>query len=298
MNRRDFLQKGAALTVGAIVGTSVIASALGLKSCAPAEAATQKNIGLQMYSLREAFKEDVPATLQVIADMGYVNLEAASYNDGKIYGYAPEVFRKMVEDLGMSLKSAHVGRAYEADKDAEIMEWWDLALDTHKAAGCEYVIMPWIKPGPTLDDIKVLSDYFNRVAEKAKAKGIKFGFHNHAAEFEKRDGIVIMDYLIENASDNMMFELDVYWVNKGGYNPVDYIKKYAKKIELLHIKDESILGDTGELDFEAIFNAAYAAGIRGYFVEVERYTPLPAEGCVQKSFDFLDVAPYVKGNFQ
>lgn len=294
MNRRDFLQRSAAVTVGAIVGTSMIASALGLKSCATAEPAKEKIIGLQLYSLREAMSNDVPGTLKKIADMGYKTLEAASYKDGKLYGYAPEEFRELVASYGMELTSSHVGIQYDPEREEEIMKQWDLVFDTHVAAGCKYLIMPWFKPGETLEDIKVYSDYFNTLAVKAKAKGLQFGFHNHAAEFEQRDGVMIMDYFIENAVPEMKFQLDVYWANKGGVDPVEFIRKHGKKICLLHIKDESILGDTGELDFEAIFNAAYAEGITDYYVEVERYTPLPAEGCVQKSFDYLDVAPYVK----
>ncbi|MFI3299743.1 MAG: TIM barrel protein [Rikenellaceae bacterium] len=294
MNRRDFLQRSAALTVGAVVGSSIIASTLGLKSCAKVEDAKGKIIGLQLYSLREAFNEDVPGTLKKIANMGYKSLEAASYKDGKIYGYEPKEFKRMVEELGMEVTSGHAGRAYEADKEEEIMQWWDEAFDAHKAAGCKYIIMPWIKPGDTLEDIKECSDYFNRVAKAAKAKGLQFGFHNHAAEFEQRDGQVIMDYFIENAVPEMKFQLDVYWANVGGVNPADYIRKYGKKIALLHIKDDSIIGDSGKLDFESIFNAAYEVGIEGYYVEVEKYFPVPAEECVQKSFDFLEVAPYVK----
>lgn len=292
MNRRDFLKKGAYATAGTLAGASLLSSMFGVTGCTPA-AAAPKVVGLQLYSLREAMGQDLPGTLKKVADMGYKSLETAGYDNGKLYGQTPSEFKKMVEGLGMAVTSAHVGRSYEAEKDAEIMEWWNVALDTQAEAGCRYAIQASFPIGETLDSIKVYSDYFNKVAEMAAKKGLKFGFHNHAREFEQRDGQVIEDYLIANSSDNMMFELDVYWANKGGVNPVDYINKYGSKIPVLHIKDESIIGESGTIDFEPIFNAAYANNMKDYYVEVERYT-LPAEVCVQKSFDYLDAAKFVK----
>ncbi|MFI3314167.1 MAG: TIM barrel protein [Rikenellaceae bacterium] len=293
MNRRDFLRKGAAATATTLVGVSSISSLLGFSSCASSEP-KEKIIGLQLYSLRDAFGRDVPGTLAKIAAMGYKSLETASYNDGKLYGYAPTEFRKMVEDLGMKVTSAHLGKWYDPENQSQTNEWWNVALDAQAAAGCKYTIMPSFPIGETLDDIKVYSDYFNSIADIAASKGIKFGFHNHAGEFAQRDGVVIQDYLIENANDNMIFQLDVYWAQHGGVNPADYIIKYGDKIKLLHIKDESIIGDSGTMDFEAIFIAAYSVGIEDYYVEVEQYSPLPPEGCVEKSYEFLEVAPYVK----
>lgn len=289
MDRREFLGKGTSTAAGLIAGSAVFSLLFGTTSCE----AAPKIIGLQLYSLREAMEEDVSGTLQKVADMGYKRLETAGYKDGKIYGYEPSEFRKMVENLGMSVTSAHCGRSWDPEKEEEIMEWWDTALDTHKASGCRYVIQPSFPIGDELEDIKVYIDYFNKVADLAAKKGLKFGFHNHSREFEKRGGQVIMDYMIQNSNDNMFFELDVYWATKGGVDPVDYINKYGKKITLFHIKDESIIGESGTIDFEPIFNAAYKNGITDYYVEVEKYT-LPAENCVEKSFDFLDVALYVK----
>jgi sugar phosphate isomerase/epimerase len=128
----------------------------------------------------------------------------------------------------------------------------------------------------------------------ANERGLEFGFHNHAKEFEKRDGEVIMDYLINNTDPaNVFYELDVYWALKGGVDPTEYINKFAGRFPVLHIKDESIIGETGELDFRAIFDAAYAQGMKDYYVEVEKYT-LPPLNCVEKSYDFLYGADFVK----
>ncbi|MCD8101160.1 MAG: sugar phosphate isomerase/epimerase [Alistipes sp.] len=293
MDRRDFLKKGALAAVGAVAGGSVLSGLLGLGGCSE-KTRPDKRVGLQLYSLREAMGQDPEGTLKIIAGMGYKELETASYRDGKLYGYSPAEFRAIVEDLGMSVSSAHLGHPYDAENEQEVMDWWDLALDTQVAAGCRYAIMPSFPIGDTLDDIKLYADYWNRVGEMANGKGIRFGFHNHNREFEQRDGHVIMDYLIENTDpDKVFYELDVYWAQVGGTDPVAYIEKWGSRIPVLHIKDESIIGESGNLDFKAIFDAAYAQGMKDYYVEVEKYT-LPPENCVQKSFDYLYNADFVK----
>ena len=287
MDRREFLKKSVLMTAGAVVGSRLLAE--GTFSKTP-----HKIIGLQLYSLRDAMQKNVPATLKKTAKMGYQTLETAGYDAGKLYGYSPAEFRKMCEDLGMQVMGAHVGRKYTKETDAEVMEWWKEALDAQAEAGCSYVVQPWFELGNTLDDIKLYCDYFNRVGAEAKKRGMRFGFHNHNKEFEKREGEVIYDYLIANTDPtNVMFELDVYWAQKGGVNPVDYIQKYGGRIPLLHIKDEEAIGESGTMDFQSIFEAAYNSGMEPYFVEVERYGRAP-EKDVAASYEFLAAAPYVK----
>jgi sugar phosphate isomerase/epimerase len=90
-----------------------------------------------------------------------------------------------------------------------------------------------------------------------------------------------------------MFENDVFWTQEGGADPVEYLKKYPKRIKLLHIKDETVIGKSGKLDFKAIFEQFYANGGKDWYVEVERYDGTPQED-VQQSYEFLAKAAYVK----
>ena len=76
--------------------------------------------------------------------MGYKNLETASYDNGKIYGLAPAEFKKMVNDLGMKCTSAHLGQAFTKEKEAEVMSWWDQAIDAHNELGVKYMVQPWM----------------------------------------------------------------------------------------------------------------------------------------------------------
>jgi sugar phosphate isomerase/epimerase len=121
-----------------------------------------------------------------------------------------------------------------------------------------------------------------------------FGFHNHAREFEQIEGKIMLDYMIENTDEKLVFyELDVYWAQKGGQDPVDYLNKYPKRFPVLHIKDEEEIGASGTMDFKDIFETAYAHGMKDFFVEVERYNYEPLES-VMKSFEYLNSSSFVK----
>jgi len=295
MDRRDFLKKGALGVAGAIVGGSVIGALAGsLTGCAPG--AGKKKIGLQTYSLREAMGEDVDGTLAAIAAMGYTDLELANYRDGKVYGYSPAEFRTLVEGLGMKVSSCHIGGPKFGDgKDAEAEAWWTKAIADHKAMGCRYIVIPGIGMGETVESLQSVADHFNKVGAMCKAEGIKFGYHNHSGEFKTIGDHVILDYLIENTDPACVgFELDVYWAKEGGQDPVAYLNKYPGRFPVLHIKDDSVIGDSDKIDFEPIFNAAYKQGMKDFFVEVEQYSPYPPKECVERSFTFLESATYVK----
>ena len=292
MDRREFLKKGVLSAASVIASASVLSGFMTNE--ANAKGKSKKRIGLQLYSLREAMKEDVMGTLKAVADAGYTEIETAGYNDSIVYGMSTVEFRNVCKKMGMNMSSTHLGARTDINDMKAALAWWNVAFDDHAKAGCRYAIQPAFKIGDTLDDIKRQCDYFNQVGELANKKGIKFGFHNHAKEFDKRGDEVIYDYLINNTDPkNVFFQMDVYWVQKGGADPVEYLKKYAGRFPVLHIKDESIIGEGGTLDFKAIFDAAYAQGMKDYYVEIEKYT-LPPVTCAEKSFDFLDNAPYVK----
>lgn len=288
-NRREFLKNASLLVAGGLL-------AHNFSSCAQ-KAEASKNIGLQLYSLRDYVKDNgIQKTLELVSKMGYKNLEAAGYDNGKLYGVAPKELKKMIDDLGMRMTSSHTGQAFTKEKEGEVMAWWDKAIEAHNELGVKYIVQPWIPVNDqtTLDDIKMYCDYFNTVGYKTAAASIAFGYHNHDFEFRKIGDQVIYDYMLNNVSPNhVFFQADVYWIMKGGYNPVDYMKNHADQIKVLHIKDEKEIGASGEMDFQSIFEQAKANNIKDWYVEVERYTNNNPEESVQQSFDFLNKAPYV-----
>ena len=260
----------------------------------------KKDIGLQMYSLRDDLSKDVKGTIEKLGKIGYTDMEAASFDNGKFYGMEPEAFKALLEANGMKLVSSHAGANYTGDQASwdAAMIWWDMAISAHKKAGCKYIVKPSMGDYPykNLEALKKTCEYFNAIGEKCNAAGIRFGYHNHNKEFTKivdADDLVY-DYMLKNTDPKKVtFEMDVYWVYKGGQKAVDYFNKYPKRFELLHIKDEKEIGASGLIDFKPIYENKAKAGTKVCFVEVERYDFEPFVS-VQKSFDFLNNASYVK----
>lgn len=287
-NRRDFLRTSSLILAGGLIGNKMLnASELPAKG--------KKDIGLQLYSLREAMGKDALGTLKLVSDIGFKTLEAANYSDGKIYGMDPKEFKKVVKELGMKMTSAHLGGPnYTEDTHQKAMDWWKKALEDHQEVGCKYMVKPSMPIPKTLDELKMWCDYYNAIGEMTAKEKILFGFHNHNREFDKIEGEIMYDYMLKNTNPkNVFFEMDVYWVMRGGYSAVDYMNKYPDRFPVLHIKDEKEIGESGQLDFKAIYETAYKNGLKDSFVEVERYNFEPAVS-VRKSYEFLNNAPYVK----
>lgn len=287
-NRRDFFKTSSLMIAGSLIGSQFLQA-----SNLPAKG--KKNIGLQLYSLRDAMKADALGTLKLVSDIGFKTLEAANYADGKIYGMTPTQIRKVTKGLGMKLTSAHIGGPnYTKDTHSEVIDWWKKALEDHQEAGCKFLVKPSMPNVKTLDELKMWCDFYNAIGEMAAASKIQFGYHNHSHEFEKLEGEIIYDYMINHTDpQKVFFEMDVYWVMRGGFKAVDYMNKYPERFPLLHIKDEKEIGESGQIDFKPIYETAYKNGLKDSFVEVERYNFEPIVS-VQKSYDFLKVASYVK----
>ena len=259
------------------------------------QAKGKKAIGLQLYSLRDAMKADALGTLKQVGDMGFTTLEAANYAEGKIYGMTPSEFKKVVKGLGMKMTSAHLGGPdYTKENHNEAMDWWKKALEDHLEAGVRFMVKPSMPSAKTLDELKIWCDFYNHIGELTSASKVQFGYHNHDREFGKIEGETIYDFMIKNTDPKkVFFEMDVYWVTKGGSKPVDYMNKYPDRFPLLHIKDEKEIGESGEIDFKPIYETAYKNGLKDAFVEVERYNFEPVVS-VRKSYDYLNAASYVK----
>lgn len=284
-------------------------AALMMASCTPkaeaekTSAPVKKDIALQLYSLRDDINKDYAGTIKKAGEMGYTAVEAANYGDGKFYGKTPEEFKADIEAAGMTVLSSHTGKGLNekelASKDfTEAMKWWDQCIAAHKAAGMKYIVTPAMETPKTLKDLQTYCEYYNEIGKKCKENGMKYGYHNHAFELtNKIEDKVMWDYMIENTNpEYVFFQMDVYWVVRGGQSPVDYFNKYKGRFELLHIKDHKELGQSGMVGFDAIFNNTDAAGVKHLIVEVEHYNFTPEES-VKKSLEYLLNAPFVKESY-
>jgi len=280
---------------------------------AQTKANKKKDIAIQLYSVRDrigsyvgqtgGYQNDYTKILKELSQMGYTAVEAAGYNDGKFYNRTPEEFKKDVEGAGLKVLSSHCSKSLTAEEMAsgnftESLKWWDKCIAAHKSAGMTYIVTPWLDVPKTVKDLKTYCDYYNEIGKKCKAAGMKYGYHNHAHEFQKvEDSVVMMDYMIENTNPEYVFyEMDVYWVVIGKNSPVDYFNKYPGRFTVLHIKDHREIGQSGMVGFDAIFKNAETAGVKHIVVEVEKYST-SIEESIKTSLDYLQKASFVKASY-
>ncbi len=235
--------------------------------------APKKHLGIQVYSVK-GFESDIPGSLKALADDGYVVMELANYNvaTGLVGGYKPADFAALVKKYGMEVISSHVSAKFDIKDEAGTLTAWGKVFDDHKLMGCKYVVLPMHMWAGTLEGVKAECDLMNKIGDEANKRGIKFGYHNHNLEFAtlgKTDQLY-EDLLIANTNpDKVFFEMDVYWITIGGQDPVTYLKKYPDRFKLLHVKDEYVVGATGKINFQAIFDQFYKNGHQDWFVELE-----------------------------
>jgi len=313
-NKRDFLKKLSLLTVGGMVAGSVAPAVASNKNSSPT--AGKKLIGLQIYSLMKELTDDVPGGMKKIKEIGYSTVELAGYRERKMGQYEVGAYRKIVEDAGLKITSAHVNppqRTYTKENIVGISEWWKQTVEDHVKLGVGRLIQPGMPTIETRDDAKLVGEVFNNAGEIAKAAGIKWGYHNHNMEFKRIAkpgetlstgpgailrpvGDVIYDLMVAGTDPSLVFfEMDVYWTVMGQMDPLDYFEKYPTRIQVLHIKDRSVLGQSGMMNFENIFKKAYSIGIGEYYVEIEKVKEgmTQFEG-VKGCYDYLNKASFVK----
>ncbi len=220
-------------------------------------------IAVQLYSLRVEMDADAVGTLKTVADMGYKGVEPAGFA-----GMTPVEFRKVVEDLGMVICSAH-GPGVTLDNFNE-------AVDTLKSLGLAASSHMGFGGGTSLDELKAEADNINAVIEKLQGVGMTLFMHNHNGEFAtKFDGRTLFDTLFEMCP-KLLSEMDVYWTQVGGVDAVVAVRQYADRLPLMHVKDGPIdpaspmmaLG-TGKMDLAGCLAAADPAVLKWAIVELD-----------------------------
>lgn len=310
INRRNFLRNASLLTLGGLMTGK--AGTLQAATPVTTETTATKSLGLQIYSLGGELTKDVPAGMKKIKEIGYSTLELAGYNDGKISGMDMMEFKKIAEDNGLKITSSHVNPptgTYTPENRQSIMEFWKKTADDHAKLGVKYLVQPGQPSTCSVEEVGYVCDIFNEAGKVIKAAGIPFGYHNHDFEFAKvvpggkeavfgrhNKGDIIYDLFLKGTDPSLVFfEMDVYWTVIGQNDPVEYMKKYADRIKLLHIKDRAILGQSGFMNFEMIFKQANENKIKEFYVELEgmpdgRSQFDGVKGCA----DYLLEAPFVK----
>jgi sugar phosphate isomerase/epimerase len=239
-----------------------------LKSVA---AARSIPVGLELYSVREALKQDPEGTVRAVAQMGYQAVEF----------YAPyfewtdvqaKQMRKLMDSLGVSCYSTHNGA--ESFSPANL----NRARDLNLILGSKYLVLAWSDPKSGPDVWKALADKLNSAAEALEPSGLKPGYHNHQAEFTGTVGQRPIDLIAKNTKPAVMLQLDVGTCLEAGSDPVAWIRANPGRIRSIHCKDWSpdaakgykVLFGEGAADWKGIFQAAESVGgVEYYLIEQE-----------------------------
>lgn len=263
-------------------------------------------IAVQVYSVREDAQKDFKGTMQRLKDMGYEGVELAG-----LYGKSGAEIKAILDEVGLIPVSAHVA-VEELQKEAVLAEY--------VAMGLKWIAIPWMSVEISEEGVAKAVETIREVAVSCKAHGMQLLYHNHDFEFQKVNGEYILDTFYHEVSEDLLkTELDTCWVNVGGENPAAYIKKYAGRVPVLHLKDfigqksENMYGLIGSEDevtseeeakrncafeyrplglglqkMDELLQAAEEAGAEWLIVEQDE----PSMGksrmeCVQMSIDYL-----------
>lgn len=275
--RRDFLKASGGLTLGALLLPNIT------------KAEKIKNVGIQLYSVRKEMLADAVGTLKELAKIGYKELESARSEKGNYYGLQPKEIKKIVGDLGMTLRSGHV----------HVDENWQRSIDAAAEAGQDYLVCSSLpSKGQTIDNYKKVAEIFSKAAEDCKKSKIIFGYHNHEYEFEKENGKVLYDVLLDNTDPKLVtMELDLGWVIASGNDPLAYFNKYPGRFPLWHLKDmdttkkESTEFGKGQIKVVEMLKNAKKSGVKHIFVEQEEYASTALES-MKYDFDYLQKLNY------
>ena len=242
-----------------------------------------KKVGLQLYTVRDLMKADLPGTLRKVAQIGYKEVEFAGY-----YGRTPAQIRALLKQNGLTSPSSHIG--------LDILEKDSVrAFADAKAIGHQWVTMPYIpeERRKTVDDWNKIIDLLNQLGPQAKAAGLRLAYHNHDFEIRPVDGVRPLDMMLSKTDPALVdFEMDLYWVVFGGGDPLDFFNRYPKRFALVHVKDSAGPPDNkmvdvgkGTIDFPKIFAQSDKAGIKHYFVEHDQ--PADPIATIRNSYKYL-----------
>lgn len=307
------------------MGLGLAAAASGLTAGSAAGAAREPffkgmglPIGLQLYTLGDALKANVDGQLAQVAGTGYRTVEMAGY-----LGLTAQQLREAFDRAGLTCTSSHV-QAKPAGTDPSLTDLPRLIADAH-VIGIKHIVLPMfsipdhvdMKPKPgedrravlsrlaaqvTADDWKATADLLNTKGKALKAAGLTMGYHNHNVEFAPVGETTGLEILLKGTDPALVqFEMDAGWVVAGGQDPFALLKAHPGRFRQMHVKDVKATTrpnfafqqdpteiGSGTIDWKRLVSAAYAGGVREFFVEQEPPFEKPRLEAIRISFNYLN----------
>lgn len=256
LDRRSMLKLGVGIAAGMAV-SSLMANPAAAKSANNA-------VGLQLYTLRDMMEKSVSETLNLVAGVGFNEVEFAGY-----FGHKASDIKTMLHKAGLTAPSVHVPLDDLRHKLSQV-------ISDAKTIGHHYIVLPWLpaeQRGTHINDYKKLAAEMTGFAKEIKAAGLQMAYHNHDFELQPVTGGLPYDVLLgETDPELVKMELDLYWTVKAGFDPIKLFEQHPGRFAMWHVKDMAKDGaitdvGTGTIDFKAIFAKAALAGVKHKFVE-------------------------------
>jgi len=245
-------------------------------------------LAVQLYTLRDFLHtaEDIKITAKKVRAIGYSAVEIAGFGP-----LSPAEFREILDGEGLAIAGIHASTEAILETPEKVVEDLDILGVTHASypypAGIDFTSQA---------SIEKLAAQLDASGAILHQSGKTLAYHNHANEFLRHGAGTVLDFIYASCrSEHLQAELDTYWVQYGGANPVAWIEKLAGRLPLLHLKDyafqssnQPIMAEVGagNLDFPAIISAARKSGVKWYIVEQD-VTPGDPFDSIKQSFDFI-----------
>ena len=270
VTRREFLN---------VVGATGITLSLGVAPGAQAAADKKIPVGLQLYSVREQCKNDLPGTLAAVAQIGYRGVEFAGY-----HGRSAKELRKLLDDNGLIACGTHT--PYESVLDDKLKE----TVEFNRTIGNPYLIVPWMNETKSKQEWLKRANLFNDIADKVKADNMWVGYHAHAHDFKQVEGESAWDLFFGNTKAEVIMQLDTGNCWAGGADPVAVLNKYPNRARTIHLKPhgggpEAVIGED-KVDWKAVFAFCEGKGKTEWYI-VEHETGKDPLDAVKRNFEAL-----------
>ncbi|MGC4049824.1 MAG: sugar phosphate isomerase/epimerase [Paludibaculum sp.] len=262
-------------------------------SAVPSFARTLKTVGVQLYTLRTVLPQKPLETLKALEEIGFTEAEVIG---GSLDAVWPSLIQTKLKPVSVHLDTA----LFTTNQDK-----LPAALEDAKKRGLKFAVCPYIAPKDRggVDVIKKLGETLNKAGETCAKSGLSLCYHNHAFEFEPAAGGTLLDVLMQTTDPKYVsLELDIMWSKVGGHDPVEILKKYNKRIALMHLKNvaagvgpqfnEKVAKEAfkevgnGSIDIPAVLKTASEVGVKHYFVEQDQTPGNPLDS-LKQSFEYL-----------
>ncbi len=242
-------------------------------------------ITVQLFSLREELARDFEGTLRAVAEIGFPCVEPLRYCDR-----SPGEFKKQLTVLGLTSPTA-LGKLPLGDDKNEVIE-------TALEMGHQYLFTGrppgWGSDLSSADEIKAIAARYAEAASNAAEHGLMVGYHNHDWDLITVEGRPAYQIMLENTPETVLWEADLFWIARAGFDPVEFIKEIGPRGRALHFKD-GLLNDresetpflpAGEGEVKLVEAAAAAKHAEYIAVELDAYRGDMLEA-IRKSYAYL-----------